>query len=96
MNQAQPALVAFIMSSYAKDRRLVLVITGKGQGKDHEDNGGDRKLWHKGESLLVHRSRGLDDANDQTRRERAQQHWAAMGNQEFRQFFCGGSGMALF
>ena len=39
MDQAQPALIAFIMSSYAKDRRLVLVITGKGQGKDREDVG---------------------------------------------------------
>ena len=39
MDQAQPALIAFIMSSYAQDRRLVLVITGKGQGKKTEDVG---------------------------------------------------------
>lgn len=39
MDQAQPALMAFIMSSYAKDRRLVLVITGKGQGKRFDDIG---------------------------------------------------------
>ena len=39
MDQAHPALIAFIMSSYAKERRLVLVITGKGQGKAREDVG---------------------------------------------------------
>ncbi|MEL7280623.1 MAG: Smr/MutS family protein [Pseudomonadota bacterium] len=39
MDQAHPALIAFIMSSYAKERRLVLVITGKGQGKDRDDFG---------------------------------------------------------
>ncbi|MEO0750920.1 MAG: Smr/MutS family protein [Pseudomonadota bacterium] len=39
LDQAHPALVAFIMSSYAKERRLVLVITGKGQGKDRADLG---------------------------------------------------------
>ncbi len=33
LNQAQPALTAFIVSSFAKDRRLVLVITGKGKEK---------------------------------------------------------------
>ncbi|MEL7252692.1 MAG: Smr/MutS family protein [Pseudomonadota bacterium] len=39
MDQAQPALTAFILSAYARDQRLVLVITGKGQRKDREDTG---------------------------------------------------------
>lgn len=39
MDQAQPALTAFILSSFARERRLVLVITGKGQGKDRDDLG---------------------------------------------------------
>lgn len=39
LDQAHPALTAFIMSSFAKERRLVLVITGKGQGKSREDFG---------------------------------------------------------
>ena len=39
LSQAQPALTAFIMASYAIDRRLVLVITGKGQKKSVEDVG---------------------------------------------------------
>jgi DNA-nicking Smr family endonuclease len=33
LSQAQPALTAFIMSSFAQERRLVLVITGKGKEK---------------------------------------------------------------
>lgn len=39
MDEAQPALTAFIMSSVAKERRLVLVITGKGQRKAVNDVG---------------------------------------------------------
>lgn len=39
MDQAQPALTAFILSSFAREHRLVLVITGKGQGKDRDDTG---------------------------------------------------------
>lgn len=34
LNQAQPKLTAFIMSAFAKDHRLVLVITGKGKQKE--------------------------------------------------------------
>lgn len=37
LNQAKPALASFIAASYARDRRLVLVITGK--GKRSEDDG---------------------------------------------------------
>lgn len=39
MDQAQPTLAAFILSSFARDHRLVLVITGKGRGKNTEDSG---------------------------------------------------------
>lgn len=36
LDQAHPALIRFILSSQASDRRLVLVITGKGKpGTDH-------------------------------------------------------------
>lgn len=31
LDQARPALISFIMASYARERRLVLVITGKGK-----------------------------------------------------------------
>ncbi len=34
LDQAQPALTSFIMRSHARDRRLVLVITGKGKRSD--------------------------------------------------------------
>ena len=37
LDRAKPALTSFIMQSYARDRRLVLVITGK--GKRTEDTG---------------------------------------------------------
>ena len=37
LNQAQPALTGFIMCAQAKNKRLVLVITGK--GKDRDDSG---------------------------------------------------------
>ena len=36
MSEAHPELVAFILSSQAMGRRLVLVITGKGREKDYE------------------------------------------------------------
>ena len=36
LQQAQPALTSFIMSSFARDRRLVLVITGKGKRADDD------------------------------------------------------------
>ena len=39
MDQARPALTAFILKSYTQERRLVLVITGKGQSKNREDFG---------------------------------------------------------
>ncbi len=34
--QAHPALIRFISDQYARDRRLVLVITGKGRGGDDD------------------------------------------------------------
>lgn len=37
LDQAHPSLVRFIMGSFAEQRRLVLVITGKGK---HRDDGG--------------------------------------------------------
>lgn len=37
LDQARPALISFIMSSFARERRLVLVITGK--GKDRGEDG---------------------------------------------------------
>lgn len=37
IEQAHPALVSFILSAYADQKRLVLVITGK--GKDRDDGG---------------------------------------------------------
>lgn len=39
MDQAKPALTAFLLSSFAVDRRLVLVITGKGKGNERNDFG---------------------------------------------------------
>lgn len=36
LNQAKPALASFIAASYARDRRLVLVITGKGRQSDDD------------------------------------------------------------
>lgn len=41
--QAQPALTRFILNSWALDRRLVLVITGKGK---HRDDGGPIPVRH--------------------------------------------------
>jgi len=41
--QAQPALTAFIMTSHARGRRLVLVITGKGRRSEEE---GPIPVWH--------------------------------------------------
>lgn len=35
MSQAQPALTGFILRAQADGKRLVLVITGKGRGRDH-------------------------------------------------------------
>lgn len=34
LSQAHPALIRFILDQHARDRRLVLVITGKGRGGD--------------------------------------------------------------
>lgn len=35
LDQAHPALVAFILRAHSQDKRLVLVITGKGKDRDH-------------------------------------------------------------
>lgn len=43
LDRAHPALTRFILSSHAKGRRLVLVVTGKGK---HRDEGGPIPVRH--------------------------------------------------
>lgn len=43
LDQAQPALIGFILSAHAQQKRLVLVITGKGK---HTDDGGPIPVRH--------------------------------------------------